>query len=73
MNRIRQITLFAVGVLVVVVSASIYLFEPLRFAWAAITVWVLLLRYAFTEHPVLFWSYVFCCVMAVVGYRRGGT
>jgi hypothetical protein len=65
MNRIRQITLFVVGVVVVVVSACIYLFEPLRFAWAAMSFWVLLLRWAFTEHPVIFWSYVFCCVLAV--------
>jgi hypothetical protein len=69
MNRIRQITLFALGVLMVVVLACIHLFEPVKFVWAAMTVWVLLLRWAFTEHPVLFWSYVLCCVVAVMGYR----
>lgn len=69
MNRIRQITFFAVGVLAAVVSACIYLFGPLRFVWAAMSVWALLLRCAFTEHPVLFWSYVLCCVLAVIGYR----
>jgi hypothetical protein len=61
MNRIRQITLFAVGVLVVLVSACIYLFEPLRFVWGV----MLLLRWAFTYHPVIFWSYVFFCLLAV--------
>ena len=68
MNRIREMALFTLGIVMAGVVACIYLFEPARFVWAAMTVWVLLMRWAFIEHPALFWFYVLCSVGTMVGY-----